>query len=77
MKIISALEYSTQENYYSKLTAIKIFCDKEKLKQQMTTKLPLQKILQGILHREDESKQKLERMGSIKPQEKKRQIIRE
>jgi hypothetical protein len=31
---------------------------------------------QGILHTEDESKQNHERMGSIKPQEKKRQGIR-
>jgi hypothetical protein len=29
----------------------------------MTTKPPLQKILQGILHTEDESKQSHERMG--------------
>jgi hypothetical protein len=29
---------------------IKIFHDKQKLKQYMTTKPPLQKILQGILH---------------------------
>jgi hypothetical protein len=36
--------------------AIKIFHDKQKLKQYMTTKPPLQKILQGILHTEDESK---------------------
>jgi hypothetical protein len=43
----------------------------------MTTKPPLQKILQGILYTEDESKQNHERTGSIKPQEKKRQIIRE
>jgi hypothetical protein len=39
------------------------------------TKPPLQKILQGNLHREDESKQNHERTGSIKPQ-KKRQVIR-
>jgi hypothetical protein len=57
--------------------AIKIFHDKQKLKQYMITKLPLQKILQGILHTENESKQNHERMGSIKPQEKKRQVIRE
>jgi hypothetical protein len=57
--------------------AIKIFYDKQKLKQYITTKSPLQKILQGILHTEDESKQNDERMGSIKPQEKKRQVIRE
>jgi hypothetical protein len=43
----------------------------------MTTKPPPQKILQGILHIEDESKQNHERLGSIKPQEKKRQVIRE
>jgi hypothetical protein len=43
----------------------------------MTTKPPLQKILQGILHTEDESKQNHERTGSIKPQKKKRQVIRE
>jgi hypothetical protein len=43
----------------------------------MTTKSPLQKILQGILHTEDESKLNHERTGSIKPQEKKKQGIRE
>jgi hypothetical protein len=37
----------------------------------------LQKILQGILHTEDESKQNNKRMASSKPQEKKRQVIRE
>jgi hypothetical protein len=68
--------------YPSKLSfkidgAIKIFHDKQKLKQYTTTKPPLQKILQGILHTEDESKQNHERMGSIKPQEKKRQGNRE
>jgi hypothetical protein len=42
----------------------------------MTTKPPLQKILQGILHKEDESKQNHQRMGSIEPEEKKRQAIR-
>jgi hypothetical protein len=35
----------------------------------------IQKILQGILPTEDESKQKHKKMESIKPQEKKRQII--
>jgi hypothetical protein len=43
----------------------------------MTTKPPLQKNLQEILHTEDESKQNHKRMGHIKPQEKKRQAIRE
>jgi hypothetical protein len=57
--------------------AIKVLHDKQKLKQYMTTKPPLQKILQGILHTEDESKKNHERTGNIKPQEKKRQGIRE
>jgi hypothetical protein len=43
----------------------------------MTTMTPLQKILQGILHTENESKQNHERTGSTKPQEKKWQEIRE
>jgi hypothetical protein len=47
--------------------AIKIFYDKQKLKQYMATKPPLEKILQGILHTEDESKETHKRMGSIKP----------
>jgi hypothetical protein len=42
----------------------------------MTTKPPPQKILQGILHTEDESKQNQERTGSIKLQEKTRQVMR-
>jgi hypothetical protein len=57
--------------------AIKAFLDKQKLKKYMTTKPPLQKILQGILHTESESKQNHERTGSTKPQEKKRQESRE
>jgi hypothetical protein len=57
--------------------AIKVLHDKQKLKQYMTTKPPLQKILQGILHTESESKQNHERTGSTKPQEKKRQESRE
>jgi hypothetical protein len=56
---------------------IKVFHDKQKLTQYMTTKPPLQKILQGILHPEDESKQNHERRGSTKPWEKKRQESRE
>jgi hypothetical protein len=43
----------------------------------MTSKTPLQKILQGILHTENERKQNHERTGNTKPQEKKRQGIRE
>jgi hypothetical protein len=37
----------------------------------MTTKPPQQKILQGILHTENGSKQKHERTGSTKPGEEK------
>jgi hypothetical protein len=37
----------------------------------MTIKSPLQKILQGILYTENESKQNRERAGSTKPQKKK------
>jgi hypothetical protein len=48
---------------------LKTFHDKQKLKQYMTTKPPLQKILKGILQSEDEN------MGIIKPQEKSRQVI--
>jgi hypothetical protein len=48
--------------------AIKIFHDKQRLKQCMTTKSPLQKILQGILYTEDESKENHQKTGSIKPQ---------
>jgi hypothetical protein len=47
------------------------------LKQYMTTKPPVQKILQGILHMENESKQNHERTGNTKPQEKKRQESKE
>jgi hypothetical protein len=57
MKITSTLGNSTQQNYHSKIDGtMKVFHDKQKLKQYMTTKPPLQKILQGILHTENESK---------------------
>jgi hypothetical protein len=56
---------------------IKVFHEKQKLKQYMTTKPPLQKNLQGILHTENESIQNHERTGSTKPQKKKRQESRE
>jgi hypothetical protein len=39
----------------------------------MITKSPILKILQGILHTENESKQNHERKGNTKPQEKKSQ----
>jgi hypothetical protein len=57
--------------------AIKVFHDKQKLKQYVTTKPPLQKILQRLLYTESESKQIHERAGSTKLQEKKRQESRE
>jgi hypothetical protein len=57
--------------------AIKVFHDKQKLKQYMTIKPPLQKILQGILYTENERTQNHERAGTTKPQEKKRQESRE
>jgi hypothetical protein len=43
----------------------------------MSTKPLEQKILQGILHTENESKQNHERTGSTRPQEKKRPENRE
>jgi hypothetical protein len=43
----------------------------------MITKPTLQKILQGIMHNRRWRKTKPQRIGSIKPQEKKRQVIRE
>jgi hypothetical protein len=43
----------------------------------MTTKPPLQKILQGILHTESETQHNHKRACSTKSQEKKRQESRE
>jgi hypothetical protein len=57
--------------------AIKVFHDKQKLKQYITTKPPPQKILQGILHRESEIQCNNERAGRTKLQEKKKQESRE
>jgi long-subunit fatty acid transport protein len=56
---------------------IKVFHDKQKLKQYMNTKTPLQKILQGILNTESKSQQNHEKTGSTKPQKKKRKESRE
>jgi hypothetical protein len=56
---------------------IKVFHDNQKLKKYTNTKSPLQKILQGILSTESESKQNHERSGNTKPQEKKRQESKE
>jgi hypothetical protein len=49
----------------------------QKLKQYVTTKPPLQRILQGILHTESENQLNHEKTGSTKPQEKKKQDSRE
>jgi hypothetical protein len=45
---------------------IKIFHDKQKQKQYMTSNPTLQKTLKGILHTEDENNHSHEKMGSIK-----------
>jgi hypothetical protein len=55
MKITSILGYTGKLSF--KIDgAIKAFHNKQRLKQYMTTKPQLQKILQGILHIENESK---------------------
>jgi hypothetical protein len=84
-KIFQALNennFNPRKCYPTKLSfkidgAIKVFHDKQKLKQYMTTKPSLQKILQGILHTENESKQNHQRTGNTKPQGKRRQESRE
>jgi hypothetical protein len=60
-----------------KIEGIKIFHDKQKLKQCLTTKPPLQEILKGILHRKDENKHSHTMMAIMKTQEKTREVIRE
>jgi hypothetical protein len=42
---------------------IKVFCDNQNLKQYVTTKPPLQKVLQGILHTESETQLNHEKTG--------------
>jgi hypothetical protein len=51
---------------------INIFHDKQKLKQCINTHLPLQKILKGILHTEDENKHSHEIIEMVKAQGKTR-----
>jgi hypothetical protein len=75
-------DFNTRELYPAKLSfkidgAIKVFHDKQKLKQYVTTKLPLQRIIQGILHTESETQLNHEKTSSTKPQEKKKQDSRE
>jgi hypothetical protein len=57
--------------------AIKEFLDEQKLKQYVTTKPPLRKILQKILHTESKTQRNHERTSSTKLQEKKKQESRE
>jgi hypothetical protein len=57
--------------------ATKVFHDKQKLKQYVTTKPPLQRIPQGILHLESETQLNHEKAGSTKPQAKNKQDSRE
>jgi hypothetical protein len=57
--------------------AMKVFHDKQKLKQYITKNPPLQQSLQGILHTESETQHNHERAGSTKLQEKKKQESRE
>jgi hypothetical protein len=75
MKITSTQGYPTQQNYHSKLTAIKIFHNKQKLKQYVNTKPPPQKILQGILHTENEANKTTR--GWEASNDRRRQAIRE
>jgi hypothetical protein len=77
MKITSTLGPYPAKLPFKIDRAIKILHDKQNLKQIMTTKPQLQKILQRILHTESESKPNHERSGSTKSQEKKRQESRE
>jgi hypothetical protein len=79
---LSENNFNPRKLYTAKLSfkidgAMKDFHDKQKLKQYVTTKPPLQKILQEILHTESESKQNHKKAGNTKPQEKKRQESRE
>jgi hypothetical protein len=52
---------------------IKVFHNKQKLKQYMTTKPPLHKVLKGNIHIKDEIKHNHLKTGNIKPQEENRQ----
>jgi hypothetical protein len=75
---MSENNFSPRILYTAKLSlkidgGIKVFHNKQKIKQYVTTKPPLQKILQQILHIDNEkSKTYCERIGSVKTQEKKK-----
>jgi hypothetical protein len=66
MKITATLGHYLAKISFKVDGGIKVFHDKQKIKHYMTTKPPLQKILQGILNTENESKQNHERTGSTK-----------
>jgi hypothetical protein len=71
-EVFQALNFNPRILYPEKLSfkidgAIKVFHDKQKLKQYMTTKPPLQKILQRIMHTGNESIQNHKRTDSTKP----------
>jgi hypothetical protein len=73
--------FNTRILYPAKLSfkidgIIKVFHDIQKPTQYITQKPLLQKILQGILHTENENKQNHEKAHLIKPQKKKRQESR-
>jgi hypothetical protein len=56
---------------------IKVFNDKQKLKQYLTTKPSLQNNLERILHTEYKTKHNNKRIRRIKPQEENRQLLKE
>jgi hypothetical protein len=84
-KVFQALKgnnFSPSIIYLAKLSfksdgGIKVFHDKQKLKEYVTTKPPLQKILKGILYRRQKRNNNHASTGSIKPHEKNRQVLRE
>jgi hypothetical protein len=67
-KIFSVLGYfNTAKLSFKICGGIKVFHDKQKLKQYMITKPLLQKILKRILQPEEETRHKGERTVSTKP----------
>jgi hypothetical protein len=80
-RVLKENNFSPRILYPAKLSfkidgGINVFHDKQRLKQYMTTKPPLQKILKRILCTEDENKHNHERT-EILNQEKNRQVLRE
>jgi hypothetical protein len=80
--VLTENNFSPRILYPAKLSfkidgGIIVFHNKQKLKQYMTARLPLQKILKGILHIEDKNKHNHERTGSIIKPHQNRQGLRE